>query len=165
VIPIASLPESKQIKELVKANNKQEMARYLYYFWITRDAANPRAAWEQYQMEVKKVNDNYGTPLEYGFQTDRGRVYLQYGPPTEILPTIQEPGTLPYQIWQYNQAKNGQTNVKFVFYNRDLVTNNYVLIHSTANGEIRDDQWQRLVNEPYSEGSSPLDPGSITSPR
>ena len=106
------------------------------------------------------VNDNYGTTIEYGFETDRGRVRLTYGAPTDILESEREPGALPYEIWQYNRLDDGQMNVKFVFYNPDLVTNNYVLIHSTANGEIKNEYWQRLVYEPFVGGNSPTESGT-----
>ncbi len=160
VIPIANISEAKKIKELVKSWNENAMKQNLLFFWLTRNANDPRAEWGKYQAEVKKVNDNYGTPLEYGFQTDRGRVYLQYGPPTEILSSGHEPGALPYEVWQYNEFEKGQTNVKFVFYNPDLVSNNYLLLHSNANGEIKNEQWQRVVHEQFSGGETPLDPGS-----
>ncbi|HXH18886.1 MAG TPA: GWxTD domain-containing protein, partial [Chitinophagales bacterium] len=159
VLPISNVSEARKIKETLKSRDQRQMQQMLLFFWLARNADNPRGEWQKYQAEVKKVNDNFGTPLEYGFETDRGRVYLQYGPPTEILESVHEPGALPYEIWHYNTFEMGQTNVKFVFYNPDLVSNNYVLIHSTANGEIKNEQWQRVIYERFSGGETPLDPG------
>jgi hypothetical protein len=95
-----------------------------------------------------------------GYMTERGRVYLQYGPPDQRVLMYNEPSSYPYEIWQYytirgnttnpgtsNQPNNTtQSNKRFVFANFDLVTNNFVLLHSDARGEVRDDRWQtRLV--------------------
>jgi hypothetical protein len=115
---------------------------------------NPEGAWIKYKAEVDKVNANYGTQIMRGYQTDRGRVYLQYGPPDQIVPMNNEPSSYPYEIWQYytirgnatddvnNPQNTTQSNRRFVFANFDLVTNNYQLIHSDARGEVRDDRWK-----------------------
>ena len=42
---------------------------------------------------------------------------------------------------------NKQSNKKFVFYNPDLVTNKYTLIHSTAQGEINNHRWELLIHK------------------
>ena len=74
--------------------------------------------------------------------TDRGRVYLKYGEPNQISKFENEPSSYPYEIWQYYQVSNQRNNRKFIFYNPDLVTNDYTLIHSDALGETRDDRWR-----------------------
>lgn len=160
ILPISTVEESKKIRSLIKNGTLLDKQRYFLLFWMNRNAADPQAAWQAHAAEIKMINDNYGTPIEYGFETERGRVRLQYGAPTEILGQIREPGALPYEIWVYNRIDNGQLNVKFVFYNPDLVTNNYILIHSTANGEIKNEHWQRLVYEPFTGGNSPTESGT-----
>jgi hypothetical protein len=85
----------------------------------------------------------------HGFETDRGRVYLQYGPPTELHESRFEAGTKPYEIWQYNIIPNNETNVVFVFYDDDLVSNDYHLIHSTATGEVYNEQWKLYLNDNF----------------
>lgn len=157
ILPISKLDESKRIRALIKEGALLDKQRYFLLFWTNRSPADPFGAWQEYAKEIKMVNDNYGTPIFYGFETERGRVRLQYGAPTDILEAVREPGALPYEIWQYNRIDNGQTNVKFVFYNPDLVTNNYVLIHSTANGEPKNEHWQRLVYESFTGGNSPTE--------
>jgi GWxTD domain-containing protein len=122
------------------------MQRFFYSFWEKRDQANPSQAWNNYKQEVEKVNKSYGTLIERGYETDRGRVYLQYGPPNNINKQDREPSNYPYEIWHYYVLGN-QSNRKFVFYNPDLVTNDYTLIHSDANGEIYDQRWQMKLQK------------------
>lgn len=93
--------------------------------------------------EVEVVKE-FSTSIRKGYNTDRGRVYLQYGPPDNRTQMPHEPSAYPYEIWQYYKVK-GQSNRRFIFYNPDLVTNDFKLIHSDALGEIMNDQWQLLT--------------------
>ena len=42
---------------------------------------------------------------------------------------------------------NKQSSKNFVFYNPDLVTNKYTLIHSEARGEIYNTRWRLLLHK------------------
>jgi GWxTD domain-containing protein len=157
--PISSTSEVEYAENRMKAADIKLMQQYFYNFWMARNEANPEGAWLVYNEEVQKVNREFGTQIIKGYDTDRGRVYLQYGPPDQRVVTTNEPSSYPYEIWQYYTIKpnpnlsvlnqpsiTAQTNKKFVFADFDLVTNNYQLIHSDARGEVRDDNWQmRLV--------------------
>ena len=122
------------------------MQRFFYHFWEKRNPENPSQAWAEYKIEVEKVNKQYGTQIEKGYDSDRGRVYLQYGPPNNITERHREPSAYPYEIWHYYVLGN-QSNRKFVFYNPDLVTNDFQLIHSDAIGEINDPRWQMKLQK------------------
>lgn len=157
--PISSTSEVEYAENRMKAGDVKLMQQYFYNFWMARNEANPEGAWLAYNQQVQVVNREFGTQIMKGYETDRGRVYLQYGPPDQRVVTTNEPSSYPYEIWQYytirpnpnlsilNQPNlTNQTNKKFVFADFDLVTNNYQLIHSDARGETRDDNWQmRLV--------------------
>jgi GWxTD domain-containing protein len=163
--PISSNSEIEFAENRIKAGDVKLMQQYVYNFWLTRNEANPEGAWLKYDAEVQKVNYKYGTQISKGYETDRGRVYLQYGPPDQMVPSENEPAAYPYEIWQYYTIKGNtnmpanslqgieqQTNKKFVFADFDLVTNNYQLIHSDARGEVRDDNWKlRLVKRSNSQ--------------
>ncbi|MCL2512198.1 MAG: GWxTD domain-containing protein, partial [Bacteroidales bacterium] len=93
-----------------------------------------------------------------GYQTDRGRVYLQYGPPTIVVDrsfdtgnsgftsnleddSYQDGGLVPYQIWRYD-ILGAQRVRTFVFANKHIAAQSYDLIHSDAQGENYNPQWQ-----------------------
>lgn len=172
--PISTTNEKEFADSRIQAGDIKMMQQYFFNFWQTRNEINPEAAWIAYNKEVQKVNANYGTQIMRGYQTDRGRVYLQYGAPDQIVVMNSEPSSYPYEVWQYytirgsatNQDINSpdnttQSNKKFVFASFDLVTNNYLLIHSDARGEVRDDRWKvRLTkrdnaNPDLDNGNSP----------
>lgn len=124
--------------------------KLLYNFWLKRDSVDPYKSWLSYLLLVKKANDAFGTVSRHGYRTDRGRVMLQYGEPNDILTVKNEPGAYPYETWQYytvGQGTNIQNNIRFIFYEPSIVTNDYILIHSTARGELQDPRWKMKVYE------------------
>ena len=131
-----------------------ELRRFFYYFWRTRDSLDPLTAWQKYLDDVMAVDNSFNVPGLKGYRTDRGRVYLEYGAPNQRIVEKSNPVTYPHEIWQYYRMKDGQTNVKFVFYTTSVETNNYVLLHSTATGEISNPQWQVVL---YSRLGTPSD--------
>jgi GWxTD domain-containing protein len=144
ISPIASPRENSFAERLIEEKNLQNMKQFFLAFWKNRNPDNPAKAWEKYYLEVRKVQLAFGTSIRKGYMTDRGRVYLQYGPPDNRTQSLREPSAYPYEIWQYYKINN-QSNRRFVFYNPDLVTNDFALIHSDALGEIINDQWMFLV--------------------
>ena len=124
----------------------ESLQKFFYAFWVKRDPANPKRAWEEYYEKVKLVNREFGCKLVQGYRTDRGRVYLQYGPPNSIYESPFDSHSYPYQIWHYYYCVD-QSNVKFIFYNTDLVSNDFQLLHSDKRGEMQDPFWKIRVTE------------------
>ncbi len=144
--PISTQIEKSFANSLVKTADLETMQKYFLNFWTTRDMYNPELAWKKYKEEVDKADASFKTRTKRGYETDRGRVYLQYGSPNAISESYYEPNAYPYEIWHYYQLKN-QRNKKFVFYSREISTNDFELIHSDAIGELANYQWQFLIHE------------------
>lgn len=144
LLPIASRLENNRIRNLLRNGSTDMKRNYFYGFWLKRNADDPSLAWYVYSEKVEDVNASYSTNIDYGFETDRGRVYLQYGPPHEIFRSPFEPGAQPYEIWHY-YTLGTQNNIKFVFSNSDLVSNNYELVHSNATGELSNPKWRTVI--------------------
>ena len=143
--PISTAPEVNIQTNQMELRDVKSMQRYLYYFWSKQNALNPQKAWEEYMLQVLKVNNAYAGLNSYGYQTDRGRVYLQYGPPsTEPIVVTNDPESYPYEIWHYYKIGH-QTNKKFVFYSPDMVSRNYKLLHSDLNTELQNDRWELVL--------------------
>lgn len=144
--PIAQRNEREYADNLMKQKEVDEelLKRYLFSFWEARDKANPVVPFEKYQEEVNKANQLFSSKINKGHETERGRVYLQYGAPNSRTVIDNEPSAYPYEIWWYYEFK-GQRNIRFVFYNPDMVTNDYQLLHSEALGETFDPQWRLIL--------------------
>ncbi len=139
--PISSSMESDFAEGLIKKGDIHVMQQYIYQFWYQRNINEPSKPFIRYMKEVMKVNNEFGTSIKRGYESDRGYVYLKYGEPNNINQQYNEPATYPYEIWQYYGVK-GQSNVRFIFFNPDLVTNDFQLLHSNAIGEVNDYQWR-----------------------
>ncbi len=138
------------------------LQKYFYRFWKERDPVDPENAWLNYLNQVNKVNMAYSTMIQKGYETDRGRVYLKYGEPNSISESYNEPATYPYEIWHYYVLENGQRNKRFVFYTKDLVTNDFVLLHSDVSGELSNYRWQYVLHERVDPGFN-LDQSEVPS--
>lgn len=79
--PIANDAEKRDIYNLIHRPGLEEKQTFMYQFWTRRDPLNADGAWQEYKQRVDFVNKNFSWPKTKGIQTDRGRVYLQYGPP------------------------------------------------------------------------------------
>ena len=119
----------------------ESLQKFFYTFWLKRDPYNPEQAWKEYLEKVNYANKEFGCKLKQGYRTDRGRVYLQYGPPNSIFESPYDSHSYPYEIWHYYYCVD-QPNVKFIFWNRDLVSNDFEVLHSDKRGEFQDPFWQ-----------------------
>lgn len=139
--PLASNLEKNIIDNKLDDIDDTLKRQFIYSFWYNRFPNNTAYNWSKYKQEVKKTNQLFGTKVRKGYETDRGRIYLKYGPPNTITDRPNEPSAYPYQIWHY--YKIGRFNNKrFVFYLPDLVSNDYVILHSTLQGEYFNNNWK-----------------------
>ncbi|MFT5337521.1 MAG: GWxTD domain-containing protein [Luteibaculaceae bacterium] len=149
--PIAS----KMDKQLIRNQEEHlpeldDCKRFFYGFWLKRNSNNPSISWAQYKQLVHMANSNFGNKVNPGYQTDRGRIFLKYGPPNSRMEQPSEPEAVPYEIWHYYRLGK-YTNRKFVFYNPDIVTNNFLVLHSDVPGEVQNSSW---LQELYKKSSN-----------
>ncbi len=137
--------ELEVLKNLVAPDaDVRGMRAFLFRYFIRRNANNPEEEYRQY-MELARVVDNqFHSGFRYGFETDRGRIFLKYGRPDDLVHIEDDPSAPPYEIWvYYNFPLTKQNNVKFLFYNPTLAGDDFILLHSTARGEINNPRWER----------------------
>lgn len=146
--PIANSAEQDILETAVKSTTLQKQ-NYLYSFFKKRSETDPVRAWLEYKNRIEYVEKTFANQSFAGYETDRGRVYLQYGPPnqitnerTDINRSVGNSDAKPYQIWQYYHLEK-QRNREFVFLQRNMGNPNYNLVHSTANGEVTDPSWRK----------------------
>ena len=139
--PISSGLEKSFLKGNLKKGDLATLQQFFLGFWQRRNPSDPEKAWKEYKYQVEVCEFNFATPVKHGYQTDRGRVFLQYGPPNVRSERYNEPSNYPYEIWQYYSLGN-QSNRKFVFYSPDMVTSDFFVLHSDAIGEIHNRRWQ-----------------------
>jgi GWxTD domain-containing protein len=123
-----------------------EMAKryFINHYWVESADKHADAAFASYMKVAKVVDYEYNSGFGFGFETDRGHVYMKYGKPDEIISVEDEPSAPPYEIWFYTTfPATHQENVRFLFYNPSLARNAYKLLHSTARGEVYNPLWEK----------------------
>ena len=138
---VASETEIDKYKRITTLDGKRE---FMFEFWKAKDENSSTPENEFYRQYIQRVelcNDRYTSMGKAGWKTDRGRIFLLYGDPTEIERYPNQLETRPYEIWQYTEIEGG---VYFIF--ADLTGfSDYTLINSTKRGELRDDNWSRRI--------------------
>jgi len=169
--PVAKKNEIDFIFAVVKSGDTLQQKQYMYYFWKKRSELmmtgaldptpsgghslgvtsfiKPELLWNDYLKRLKTAEKKYSSQSMRAYETDRGRVYLQYGKPNRVENeftdhTRSNNSGIPYEIWHYYTLKN-QSNKIFVFVQNNRADNNYRLIHSDAIGEIHNPNWRKEI--------------------
>lgn len=141
---VASQRERQQIAQL---SSDDERRGFLTTFWTDRDQnASPTVndARRTFYERLVAVNDRFGEPGgKVGFETDRGRIYLTYGPPSELDRRPFDTQYSPHEVWTYENIP-GEGRSVFVFVDRYSAAQ-YELIHSDVTGEVSVPNWQTEV--------------------
>lgn len=147
--PIADGVDKERIINQSIKKDPALMKNFIVDFWQRRaaDTANPLNLWASYYKNVQQVMVLFKCGKQKGYYSDRGRVYLQYGAPSQRTQQNNENNTFPYEIWQYYRTTdqvNGQffSNRKFVFVNKMLGDDCFMLVHSDMRGEVNNPRWQ-----------------------
>lgn len=155
-LPIAESVERNTIDNVLRNVDLKTRQSFMYTFWYRRNSINPEKAWNDYFQDVLAVQKEFGTKIKAGWQTDRGRVYLQYGRPSTRIIRNNNTDYWPFEIWHYYTTNTGLRDRRFLFYNTSL---NYdmELLHSDIPNEVRNYDWKNLVrsrkmNDPASTG-------------
>lgn len=135
---IGTNEEMSQWEKLTDLKAKQ---RFLYRFWRDRDS-DPSTLINETKVEfderVKYANTHFNiTKDREGWATDRGRVLLKYGYPTYVVSQEARGLNNAYETWKYDEIQGG---VEFIFVDQ-VGIGHYVLVHSTAQGEIYNPNW------------------------
>ena len=170
--PISNEHQKRIAEGLVEKNDLLGKQTYLYEFWTDRSGLNAAADWEQYRKWLEYVDEHYSYPQTPGYRTDRGRVYLQYGPPDHIRDEKNFVGALrvgsgtssqvmisgnapesrghiyylPYQLWRYNRIEGDDANRVFLFWD-EMRSGYYKLLNSNARGEHLDPYWEHRLSQ------------------
>ena len=142
--PIAQGNEKSIIIDVLPAYNLKQMQGFMYQFWYKRNPISPELAWTEYKREVLACNKEFGTAIKKGWETDRGRVYLQYGKPSTRVIRNNDPDYWPFEIWHYYQTNNNMHNKRLLFYNTSL-NGDFELLHSDIPNEVTNFDWKNMV--------------------
>lgn len=113
-----------------KLSTDEEREQFIEAFWDRRNPdpeSGENEFKEEYYRRIAYANEHYGSGIP-GWRTDRGRIYIMYGPADEIDPhpsggTYNRPpqegggttSTFPFEVWRYRYIEGVGTNVELEF--------------------------------------------------
>ena len=113
-----------------KLNTDDEREQFIENFWERRNPnpGDPENEFkEEYYRRIAYANEHFASGIP-GWKTDRGRIYIMYGPPNEIdnhdsggtyeRPAEEgggETSTYPFEDWTYNYIEGVGSNIKLEF--------------------------------------------------
>jgi GWxTD domain-containing protein len=146
LMPLISQSEAEVMKIIISKSDTSAMRQYLYNHFSKEYPDNPSVGYHRYMEVARAVDKMYNSGFGFGFEMDRGYFFLKYGKPDDMQVVNDDPSAPPYEIWVYNKLiTTNQSNVKFIFYNPNLVENGHVLLHSTARGEWNNPKWETML--------------------
>lgn len=127
VVYIITDEEKRAFKQL---KTDEERQQFVEQFWLRRDPTpdtEENEFKEEHYRRIAYANDHYASGIP-GWKTDRGMIYIKYGPPDEIdsHPSggsyerpIEEGGgetsTYPFEDWRYRYLDGIGTNIMIEF--------------------------------------------------
>jgi GWxTD domain-containing protein len=107
----------------LQSNSEREI--FIEQFWAHRNP-DPGAVENAFRAEhyrrIGYANEHFGSKAGTpGWKTDRGRIYVMFGPPNEIDSHPNASATkLPYEDWHYRHLENIGDNVAIEFIDAEL---------------------------------------------
>lgn len=142
---IAEPDEGATIRSFLKKPDELYSKYFIYNFWEKRNKKDPAAAWKAYTERIREVNRLFGGGARRGYETDRGRLYIQYGKPNDRIQVPNEAGAMPYEIWQYYRMEKTGREAVFLLYRSGSSARDFELLHSTMIGEKRNPNWRSVL--------------------
>ena len=137
--PLMSNTELKNYK-----NANLDGKRHIFIeFWRRRDSNMSTPVNEYYVDIMQRIDYAYEqfTYLNKGPRSERGRVLLKYGYPTEVGRGAMGGNIKDHEIWVYEGMRG---KIKFIFCDTQG-RGYYELIHSDMEGEISNENWQDVL--------------------
>lgn len=115
VVYIIGAPERSAFERL---STNAEREKFIEQFWLRRDPTpgTPQNEFkEEHYRRIAYANERYPSSKP-GWKTDRGRIYIQSGPPDEIESHPSgDAGDPPYEAWLYRAFGGTAQNMTFKF--------------------------------------------------
>ncbi|HUU45812.1 MAG TPA: GWxTD domain-containing protein [Acidobacteriota bacterium] len=124
---------------------------FMIRFWKDRDPTpgTPENEFrDEHLRRMNLANDRFSVGFRDrsdGWRSDRGRVYIVYGPPDQVERSPFTPDRPPAEQWSYdNLPQQGQAYFLFL---DEGGFGDYRLVHSSARGERRDPYWESQIRQ------------------
>jgi GWxTD domain-containing protein len=100
-----------------RLTSDEERQQFIMQFWLRRDptpGTEENEMKEEHYRRIAWANDRFTEKIP-GWQTDRGAIYIKYGPPDAIDSHGATPSTYPYEKWRYRYIEGMGADVDLEF--------------------------------------------------
>jgi len=100
-----------------RLQTNDERQKFIEQFWLRRDPTPGTETNEMKEENYRRIayaTDRFSVGIP-GWQTDRGMIYIRYGPPDALDVHSATPATYPYETWTYSYLEGMGTNVALEF--------------------------------------------------
>jgi len=96
-----------------------ERKRFVEDFWLRRDptpGTSKNEFKEEHYRRIAYSNVHFGWQATQGWKTDRGRIYIVFGPPDEIRvkPAAENGSSARSILWRYRSTTGSDRELKFI---------------------------------------------------
>jgi GWxTD domain-containing protein len=150
--PLALIAKSGEMSVYSKDLSLTAKRKFLTRFWNERDRSSgtPRNELrERFYAGISYADSTFrerGRIRQPGWKTDRGRIYVRYGSPDEVLTRLQQGYAPPYEVWRYSRGKGSY----YIVADRSGV-GGFKLMSTNDLQEVGDPNWQRILGLPALE--------------
>jgi GWxTD domain-containing protein len=136
------LMTSTNMEQFANLSTLEARQRYLFSFWKGLDPnPNTRAneKYEEFKIAASYANKFFSFANRKGWRTDRGRILMMYGFPTQRDQVHQNTIEKSHEIWYYDEKEGGLT---FAFVDIRGI-GDFILVHSTYFSEVYNPNWYK----------------------
>ena len=147
--PLIYLMDDREFEELISTNDSDSLKRKIDDFWLRniKNVEKAERAIEMYYQRVEEANKRF-TSYKEGWKTDRGMIYILFGPPKFVRTTFN------FIQWSYSTDRYSD-RYNYFFYkerrssnefpynvylldrsNEELKTNEYLILQKWLTGNI-----------------------------
>jgi GWxTD domain-containing protein len=185
---VAYIISDEERKAFHNLSNDEERDAFIEQFWLRRNP-NPDSPENEFREEhyrrIAYANEHYaaGKP---GWKTDRGHIYISFGPPDSIdshpsggnyeRPQAEGGGstvTFPFEVWHYRNIEGVGDNIDLEFVDTCMCSDYHftidrsekdALLHVPGAGPTREEEMGKAKkSERFTGGLENLGPGPQTS--
>ncbi len=140
---IRYVAKGSQLKEYDRLQSRQDQMVFLKAFWKGLDptpATDENERLIQHLQRMRFAENNYAAGRgKRGSDTDKGRIHIKLGEPSDIQYNLAASNEKPFEVWTYEERRG----VRFIFMDR-RGAGIFELVHSTHPAETYNPSW-RLI--------------------
>ena len=151
-VDVAYIIADEERRAFVQLSNDEERDQFIEQFWLRRDPTPDTLEnefKEEHYRRIAYANEHFASGIA-GWKTDRGRIYIVYGPPDEIdshssggsyQQSPEEGGgqitTFPFERWRYRYLQGVGTNIVIEFVDQTMSGEYHLTIDPTEKNALQ----------------------------